>query len=336
MSSPSDTDRSFGGALSVRLGLASAWARFKAYPADLAALSILVVATALVTLAVSPGTTPRFVVALPLLFFLPGYAVVALLFPAVGDLSLRETGETTVRFALAFGTSITVLALTVVVVGGVTELGLVALVEALAVATLFVAQIAAIRRIRLPQHRRYRAGVTRNVRGAIDGFVHDRSRVGMISALFLVVGMLVAGGALAFAVAQPPDAHEYTEFYVGTEADDGTVSTSALPETVTVGESVPMVAGITNLEDAPQDYGVVAQLQVLDDGGQVVEREDLASFDASLDAGENWEHDHAIEPSITGEELRVQYLLYRDDVPETPTADSAYRELHVWIDVEDS
>jgi len=36
---------------------------------------------------------------------------------------------------------------------------------------------------------------------------------------------------------------------------------------------------------------------------------------------------------MTGENLRVQYLLYRGDPPAEPTQENAYRSLHLWVDV---
>jgi len=42
---------------------------------------------------------------------------------------------------------------------------------------------------------------------------------------------------------------------------------------------------------------------------------------------------HVLEPTRTGEELRVQYLLYAGEAPETPTRENSYRDLHLWIDV---
>jgi hypothetical protein len=36
---------------------------------------------------------------------------------------------------------------------------------------------------------------------------------------------------------------------------------------------------------------------------------------------------------MTGERLRLTYLLYRGAPPQTPTTDNAYRELHLWVNV---
>jgi uncharacterized membrane protein len=36
---------------------------------------------------------------------------------------------------------------------------------------------------------------------------------------------------------------------------------------------------------------------------------------------------------MTGERLRLVYLLYKGSAPPTPTVDNSYREVHLWINV---
>lgn len=36
---------------------------------------------------------------------------------------------------------------------------------------------------------------------------------------------------------------------------------------------------------------------------------------------------------MTGDELRLQYLLYRGSPPATSTQSNAYREVHLWVNV---
>lgn len=40
-----------------------------------------------------------------------------------------------------------------------------------------------------------------------------------------------------------------------------------------------------------------------------------------------------VTPSIQGDDVRLTILLYADSVPENPSRDTAYRSVHVWMDV---
>ena len=48
---------------------------------------------------------------------------------------------------------------------------------------------------------------------------------------------------------------------------------------------------------------------------------------------ETWHYRYTVTPTLTGERLRLVYLLYRGDAPATPSAESAYREVHLWVNV---
>jgi len=39
---------------------------------------------------------------------------------------------------------------------------------------------------------------------------------------------------------------------------------------------------------------------------------------------------------MSGDRLRVAYLLYRGSVPDDPDVANAYRELHLWINASDT
>jgi uncharacterized membrane protein len=109
------------------------------------------------------------------------------------------------------------------------------------------------------------------------------------------------------------------------------------PQEFELGESKPVVVGIGNNEGEPVSHSVVVQLQETENGTnstQVVQRTELDRFSTpSIPDNGTWRRTHEIQPTTTGEELRVQYLLYRDGVPAEPTRENAYRRLHLWIDV---
>jgi len=79
-----------------------------------------------------------------------------------------------------------------------------------------------------------------------------------------------------------------------------------------------VIVGVVNHEWEEENYSVVLEL----------ENDPINRFDnIVLDHGENWINEVTFEPEITGENLKLQFLLYRSDNLEV------YRDLHLWIDV---
>lgn len=66
----------------------------------------------------------------------------------------------------------------------------------------------------------------------------------------------------------------------------------------------------------------------------VTEREELDRVSTTPEHGETWQEEYPVTPTMTGEGLRLTFLLYDGEVPVEPTRENAYRELHLWIDVE--
>jgi uncharacterized membrane protein len=135
----------------------------------------------------------------------------------------------------------------------------------------------------------------------------------------------------------PPEGEAFTEFYLLTETDDGERVAANYPEEFELGESQPVIVGVGNNEGEPVSYSIVVQLQEVENGSnttRVLQRTELDRFSTPpIQDNETWQRTHEISPTMTGENLRVQYLLYRDGAPPTPTGENAYRTLHLWVDV---
>lgn len=339
MSSPSDAanDTAESGRGMGRV-VTSARRIRNAYSVDLAVVSLFVLFAIAVVELLPPGSTVRFVVALPLLVFLPGYACLAVLFPGTAESSdSRWTGlnrglDTVERTGLSFGVSLAIVPLVLIGVGALQPLTLDVVLGALAALTLLLAQGALLRRLRLPPDERYGVEPVSRLRTTYDRAFADRGVVGQAAAILLVVGLVVGVGTVTVAVANPPDANTFTEFYVGTETEDGDVVTSGYPDTIGVDESATLAFGVENHEQSSQQYVVVVQLQQVDDG-EVVARDRLGTFEETVPAGGTWQRTNEVSPDRTGDDLRVTYLLYRGEPPAEPTAENAYRHLHVWIEV---
>lgn len=327
-------------------------------PADLAAVVVLSGLACLVVLV--PGlneTLLRVVFGLPLVLFLPGYVLVAALFPEAGESpeasdtgTDAETGsdaESTddrgidgvERTALSFGLSIAVVPLLGLILN-FTPWGirLVPILVSVVGFTVVTTGIAAERRRTLPEDERFRVPYHEWVAAGRAELLEPTSRWDAILNVALVCSVLLALATVGFAVAVPPQGETFTEFYLLSEDEDGELVAANYPSNFTLGDSRPVVVGIGNHEGEPVEYTVVVQLQdVTVEGNEttVEQRQELDRFSSpSIADNETWQTTHDIEPTMTGDQLRLQYLLYRGSPPASPTAENAYRDLHLWVDVD--
>jgi uncharacterized membrane protein len=274
--------------------------------------------------------------------FVPGYALLALLFPerstedslALAEdvqLSLR-TGLTDLeRVVLAFGAS---LALAVLVGLSVEvspwDLGLQPILigsTSLTIASVFGA---AIRRSRTPSSRRFDPHLLGALHAGWKRHFRSPSRTEKIFNVILVVVVLVA----VYSFVAPQDPNGLTEFYLLSEQENGTLSGQSYQTELVQGEPQTYVVGIGNYEGEQTTYTVIVELQrgTENGTGPAAERE-LDRFEVTVGDNRTERVSHSVEPTVTGDRLRVTYLLYRDAVPSNPTPANAYRELHLLVDV---
>jgi len=94
------------------------------------------------------------------------------------------------------------------------------------------------------------------------------------------------------------------------------------PDELVVGEPADLVVGVENNEHEDVEYSVVVQLQEVEIEGnetRVVEYDEVDRFETTLAHNETWQHSHGVVATRTGENLRLQYLLFRGDPPSDPS-----------------
>lgn len=323
------------------------------FPVDLVAVVVSTLAVyALANVAVAPGSPARVLVGLPLLFVLPGYALVAALFPArpsrtdtshvdgerIADAAiagrlgrLHQRGVDGVeRAVLSVGLSAVILpfvglALSLIPNGLSTP----TVLSSLTGFVLVTAVLAAVRRARLPADQRFSVPLRAAVRTAtVDAVGATRSETAVNVAL--AVSVVAAAAALGVAVAAPPSGGGYTDFHLLTEAESGELVAANYPDSLG-SDTAPLVVGVENEEGTTQRYTVVVQLQRVADDGTVTERTRLTTFEPTVESGERWTTRHRPTAEMSGNELRLTYLLYEGDAPANPTRENAYREIYVWV-----
>lgn len=244
------------------------------------------------------------------------------------------------RVALSFGLSIAIVPLLGLVLN-FTPWGirLVPVVIAVAGFTFACVAVAARRRWALPPAERFVVPYREWLAVARHELLEPTSRTDAALNVLLVVSVLLAAGSVGYAVAVPPQGEQFSEFYLLTETPDGELVADDYPETMQLNETAELIVGIGNNEYEPTEYHVVVQLQDVtteENTTTVVDRTEIDRFVATVEHNTTHHERHTLRPTRTGEDLRVQYLLYRDSVPEDPTGQNAYRELHLWIDVRTS
>lgn len=325
-------------------------------PADLAAVLLVTGVTLVVTLAPVIRETPlRVVFGLPFVLFLPGYALVAALFPeAGGGPSSEDTGDGEAgdgdgrdggidgveRVALSFGLSIAVVPLLGLVLN-FTPFGirLVPVLVSVSLVTAGAAAVGARRRQLLLPEERFRVPYREWYAGARAELFEPDSRWDAALNVLLVVSVLLAVSSVAYAVAVPQQGESFTEFYLLTETEDGELVADDYPTNYTVGDSRPLVVGVTNQEHEPVAYTVVVELQEVQLRGPngtevVVDRAtELDRYAVSLADNETDQRAVDVRPARAGQRMRLAFLLYRGEPPADPSVETAYRETHLWVNV---
>lgn len=254
----------------------------------------------------------RTLLGIPMVLFLPGYALIAALFPGKDDLDGIE------RVALSFGLSIAVVPLIGLVLN-YTPWGirLVPVFSALYFFTVGMSLIAIYRResmgddaFEVPFRQMY--GSLKREFDAEQG-----SKVDRVLSIVLVLMILASIFTLVYVVVTPKQGEKFTEFYIlGPEGMADGYNTQLGP-----GESIDVIVGVVNHEYEVVNYSLGIRLDN--------ESPDPGSLlDISLAHNQTWEKPLSFTPDVNGTDMKLQYLLYRDGNLSEP-----YRDLHLWVNV---
>ncbi|PSQ62019.1 MAG: hypothetical protein BRD21_07705 [Halobacteriales archaeon SW_8_66_22] len=312
---------------------------------DLLAVLAFLLLTDISLLAPVIRETPlRIVTGFVVLLFLPGYALVSLMFPEAGrGLTDKETtgvddsrrgidGLERLIFSIALS-----LVIVMAVALGLHTAGIPIRLEstllALNVLTVVITAGAIIRRNRIPKADRFQPALT-DIGAELKAEIQMLDRVDrVLSVVFVVLLVFVAAGT-AYTVAVPSEDEKHTELYLLTEDRDGNLTATDYPTNFTVGEGQSFTVGVTNHEFETVNYTVVVVLQNVtrrSASTSVRSERELHRFSTSLEHEGVWRKQHTIVPRQAGTNLRLQYLLYRGAPPEQPSRQNAYRHVHLWI-----
>lgn len=293
---------------------------------------------------------PRAVVGFPLLFFIPGYVLVGVLFPGRRRDDRRPTNWRDIvgvstdgrggldwpeRLAVSFGTSVALLPLFGLLIS---VLGLAYSANTVVMATTVFAVVGTvvsiISRSRLQPDERFGLPVDQWVATVESGLFRQRSALDVVLNVSVALVVLVSVAGVGYALVAPNHSESFTTVSLLTETDDGEFVAAGYPDTIdAAGEE--LVLEIGNNEREEVTYTVVVELQRVETAGTsttVIDRRELKRTSQRTPAGETWTYRHRVRPAISGEDLRLIYYVYRGDAPENPDTESAYRHVNIWVD----
>lgn len=311
---------------------------------DLVAAGTLAL-VAFVTSGISETGTVWFLLALLLLVVLPGYVTVAFAYAgsAGGPGSSGLAGWTLVslseRIGLSLGGSMAILPILAILTKfsplGLTPAGLVTVVSGY---VLVAAVAAADRRRRHAETPGWKTqSGAESSTGTWTATVQAVRRMRLLDGL-LAVSIVFAVVTLGVAVAVPSQGAGATDLHLLTQ-QDGRLVADDYPNTLTEGESAPLVVGVTNGENEFAEFTIVAELQRVQTEGSsviVLDKQTVGRYSMELEDGETSRRQLEVRGSMTGENLRFAVYLYRGEAPGVPTVDTAYRTTYIWLDVEPS
>lgn len=270
---------------------------------DLLLINILSVVLILAVV-FAPSLPLRMAIGLPFVLFFPGYTLICVLFPRKMDLDGIE------RMVLSIGLSLAIVPLMGLALN-YTPFGirLYPTVVSLFLFTLSMSILSTYRRGWLPCESRFVPSLSVKIPEW-----RELSRPDKLMSIGLVSCVVLAGGLVSHFASIPSVGERFTEFYVlgwGGKIEN-------YPTNLTLGENGTVILGVVNNEHEEVAYRVVIKL----------DNETIGAIDdITLNHEMKWEEKYTLTPEKTGEKMRLEFLLFREDLVEP------YRSLHLWITV---
>ena len=280
------------------------------YSKDLQIVAMIIILTALFVLLPPLNTSPvRTILGIPMVLFVPGYALIAALFPRKNDLDGIE------RLALSFGLSIAVVPL--IGLGlNFTPFGirLVPIIVSLSVFTVAMLLIAYLRRSKLSEEERFEVPFSNIYSSLKSDIFSSKQGIDRILTIILILSIMASIITLIYVIVTPKQGEKYTEFYI--LGDNG--KAQGYPTLMEAGKTSSVIVGITNQEYVLTNYTMNISL----------DNDTLNTMQVQLMHNSTWEEKVLFTPEKTGDNLKLEFLLYKENNFTAP-----YRDLHLWVNV---
>lgn len=276
-------------------------------PLDLKLVIVyLLLSTIFLTVPPLDDTVIRTILGIPMVLFIPGYVLIAALFPGKDDLDGIE------RTALSFGLSIAVVPLLGLGLN-FTPWGIRfgPIIASLILFTLSLLIIANFRRLELLPEERFEVPLKAALASMREEFMGSKNKIDKILTLILILSIIASLFTLVYVIVTPKQGEKFTEFYIlgpqGKAAD--------YPREVSPGKPINLIVGIVNHEYSDINYTLLVQIK----NNTFLEQK------MKLSHNETWEKPVGFTVNRTGSNMKLEFLLYRED------QEVSYRETHLWV-----
>ena len=285
------------------------------FPSDLLIVSGLVILTDIFVLIPALNESLiRTALNLFLVIFLPGYALIAMLFP-------EKTGlESIERIALSIGLSVAIVPLIGLGLNftswGIKEIPL---LSSISVFTLLLSVLAYARRRRQPEEKVFGTSLRAEALNLMNGALEkSESKTENVLKIFLVISFLVLIGTFGYVTFVPHENEPFTDFYIlGPKGMADNYTTEYVS-----GGNATYIIGITNNEHRTMNYTMEVRLEnqslPLPANLQNIRLAHNTTLEVPL----------VITPSIEGNNMKLEFLLFNETEKKTP-----YQDLRLWINV---
>jgi uncharacterized membrane protein len=274
-------------------------------------LLLVLLATVLTTIfVVTPRlneTIIRTFLGLLLILFIPGYSLIAALFPNKGDLDGIE------RTLLSFGLSIAITPLIGLILN-YTPWGirLTPILISLSAFTLIMLLIAFIRRRKAPEGEKFYVnfgGFGSSIKEQFKG----ESRTSKILSVILIITILLAISTTVYIILKPKQGETFTEFYI--LGPNG--KASDYPTNLTIGQNGSVIIGVVNHEYQTTNYELVVS-----SNGTAMSEQNI-----TLTNGNQTQIPYSFTAGSAGYK-NIEFQLYK-----LPDTTNVYRSLHLYVNM---
>ena len=306
------------------------------FPQDLKLVFVWLAASIVVIyLPILNETTLRIVFTLPVVFFIPGYCLIAVLFPKEGDIGLIE------RMMLSIGVSIAVVPLMGLGLN-FTPWGirLDPIVISLTIFTGVMILVAHYQRALLPLEERFRIPFFAIAGGIRQMFLPSgENRVDrLLNIILTFVILAVILTTIYVIVAAPKEGERFTEFFI---LGENRTSTD-YPDLIITGYNYPMYIGVGNYEYRNISYTIETwilrtEFDTTTNTTSVIAMDPSDRLSLTLAHNATTVIPYTLSLKKTGYN-QIEFLLFNESVPGPEVGGSdrinaSYRDLHLWVDV---
>jgi uncharacterized membrane protein len=265
-------------------------------------LLVLLVVVIIVVITIFPSNILRIIFGMPYVLFLPGYTLMAAIFP-----KKRVTGGTEL-LALSFGTSIIVVSLLGLILSFTPwQIRLESVLYSTAIFIVIMSAIAWVRR----RNSGERSDIEFRLR--LPGWGEStRDKAYSVGLTIVILGTLAV---LGYVLATSRVGEKYSEFYILGQEGKAIEYAGEL----TVDQEVKVTVGIANHEYEAVNY----RIELTIDGIKNNEVNDIP-----LEQNEKWENEVSFTPEVAGENQVVDLFLYKNE-----EVGPCFEPLRLWIDV---